>query len=211
MVNTVSRMRQWYSHPPLTPILSLSAKCQIQLSSNHTCMEKTRYIIIIIIIIIIVNDIWNKSYMNCGNNPVEVLNFFQASSRNCVNCVHCDNFSLLLLLRVRAFLETFFFIKLSFFYSCSENTMPKRISELYTNFIWLLDLRNKRLLYSYCLKNKIMFSWLHKQASSQVCQLKIVIYVIYLLMTAYKAMVNYCKTYNRSIHFWENLLYFDSL
>ena len=199
MVNTVSRMRQWYSYPPLTPILSLSAKCQIQLSSNHTCMERTRYIIIIIVIV--VNDIWNKSYMNCGNNPVEVLNFFQASSRNCINCVHCDDFSLLLLLRVRAFLETFFFIKLSFFYSCSENTMPKRISELYTNFIWLLDLRNKGLLYSCC----------YKQASSQVCQLKIVIYVIYMLMTAYKAMVNYCKTYICSIHFWENLLYFDSL
>ena len=30
-------------------------------------------------------------------------------------------------------------------------------------------------------------------------------------MTAYKAMVNYRKTYIRSIHFWENLLYFDSL
>ena len=68
-----------------------------------------------------VNDIWNKLYMNCGNemnwpapnvsgfiaqlvehrtgnrevtgsNPVEVLNFFfQASSHNCVNCIHCDN------------------------------------------------------------------------------------------------------------------------
>ena len=94
--------------------------------------------------------------MNCGNNPVEVLNFFQASSRNCINCVHCDDFSLLLLLllRVRDFLETFFFIKLSFFYSCSENTMPKRISELYTNFIWLLDLRNKGLLYACCLTKK---------------------------------------------------------
>ena len=32
-----------------------------------------------------------------------------------------------------------------------------------------------------------------------------------MLMTAYKAMVNYCKTYICSIHFWENLLYFDSL
>ena len=75
-----------------------------------------------------VNDIWNKSYMNCrndffhgniwthnwpapnvsgfiaqlvehrtgncqvtGSNPVEVLNFFQASLRNCINCVHCDD------------------------------------------------------------------------------------------------------------------------
>ena len=31
---------------------------------------------------------------NCevtGSNPVEVLNFFQASLRNCINCVHCDN------------------------------------------------------------------------------------------------------------------------
>ena len=24
------------------------------------------------------------------SNPVEVLNFFQASLRNCINCVHCD-------------------------------------------------------------------------------------------------------------------------
>ena len=167
MVNTVSRMRQWYSHPPLTPILSLSAKCQIQLSSNHTCMEKTRYIIIIIIIII-VNDIWNKSYMNCGNNPVEVLNFFQASSRNCINCVHCDNFSLLLLLlRVRAFLETFFFIKLSFFFIVAVRTQCQKgyqnfiptlygcstfvIKDYYTLAAWkkkscFLDFTNKRHL-----------------------------------------------------------------
>ena len=28
-----------------------------------------------------------------GSNPVEVLNFFQASLRNCINCVHCaDHF-----------------------------------------------------------------------------------------------------------------------
>ena len=26
-----------------------------------------------------------------GSNPVEVLNFFQASVRNCINCVHCDD------------------------------------------------------------------------------------------------------------------------
>ena len=26
-----------------------------------------------------------------GSNPVEVLNFFQASLCNCVNCVHCDD------------------------------------------------------------------------------------------------------------------------
>ena len=84
-----------------------------------------------------VNDIWNKSYMNWGNemkmkkwsshffhgnlwthnwpapnvssfiaqlvehrtgnrevtgsNPVEVLNFFQASLPNCINCVHCND------------------------------------------------------------------------------------------------------------------------
>ena len=69
-----------------------------------------------------VNDIWNKSYLNCGNemkmkkwssqwtqfmqlrkedwkkfrtltgsNAVEVLNFFQASLSNCINCVHCDD------------------------------------------------------------------------------------------------------------------------
>ena len=26
-----------------------------------------------------------------GSKPVEVLNFFQASLRNCINCVHCDD------------------------------------------------------------------------------------------------------------------------
>ena len=26
-----------------------------------------------------------------GSNPVEVLNFFQASLRNCINCVYCDD------------------------------------------------------------------------------------------------------------------------
>ena len=26
-----------------------------------------------------------------GSNPVEVLNFFQASLRSCINCVHCDD------------------------------------------------------------------------------------------------------------------------
>ena len=26
-----------------------------------------------------------------GSNPVEVLNFFQASLRICINCVHCDD------------------------------------------------------------------------------------------------------------------------
>ena len=26
-----------------------------------------------------------------GSSPVEVLNFFQASLRNCINCVHCDD------------------------------------------------------------------------------------------------------------------------
>ena len=26
-----------------------------------------------------------------GSNPVEVRNFFQASLRNCINCVHCDD------------------------------------------------------------------------------------------------------------------------
>ena len=25
------------------------------------------------------------------SNPVGVLNFFQASLRNCINCVHCDD------------------------------------------------------------------------------------------------------------------------
>ena len=26
-----------------------------------------------------------------SSNPVEVLTFFQASLRNCINCVHCDD------------------------------------------------------------------------------------------------------------------------
>ena len=26
-----------------------------------------------------------------GSNPIEVLNFFQASLRNCINCIHCDD------------------------------------------------------------------------------------------------------------------------
>ena len=26
-----------------------------------------------------------------GSNPFEVMNFFQASFRNCINCVHCDD------------------------------------------------------------------------------------------------------------------------
>ena len=26
-----------------------------------------------------------------GSNPVDVLNFFQASLRNCIHCVHCDD------------------------------------------------------------------------------------------------------------------------
>ena len=65
-----------------------------------------------------VNDIWNKSYMNCGNEiktkkwssqwkqfmklRKEALNkfststgfepiFFQSSLRNCINCVHCED------------------------------------------------------------------------------------------------------------------------
>ena len=66
-----------------------------------------------------VNDIWNKSYMNCGNEmevkrwssqwaqfmqlrkeawkkksgltPLKSWFFFQASLRNCINCVHCDD------------------------------------------------------------------------------------------------------------------------
>ena len=97
--------------------------------------------------------------MNCGNNPVEVLNFFQASSCNCIDCVHSDDFSLLLLLlRVRAFLETFFFIKLSFFIVAERTQCQKG----YQNFIPTLygcsiDLRYKGLLYAYCLKKTSYF------------------------------------------------------
>ena len=32
-----------------------------------------------------------KPEKNSGSNPFEVLNFFQASLRNCINCVHCDD------------------------------------------------------------------------------------------------------------------------
>ena len=33
----------------------------------------------------------NRNREVTGSNPVEVLNFFQASLRNCINCVHCDD------------------------------------------------------------------------------------------------------------------------
>ena len=26
-----------------------------------------------------------------GSNPVEVVNFFRASLRNCINCIYCDD------------------------------------------------------------------------------------------------------------------------
>ena len=32
-----------------------------------------------------------KFRTSTGSNPIEVLNFFQASLRNCINCVHCDD------------------------------------------------------------------------------------------------------------------------
>ena len=45
-----------------------------------------------------VNDIWNKSYRSpviarswVQTPLIKVLNFFQASLRNCINCVHCDD------------------------------------------------------------------------------------------------------------------------
>ena len=37
-------------------------------------------------------ELW--SHWHCGficSRPVEVPNFFQASLRNCINCVHCDD------------------------------------------------------------------------------------------------------------------------
>ena len=42
------------------------------------------------------NHIWTaemkwKWRVQTGSNPVEVLNFFQASLRNCINCVHCED------------------------------------------------------------------------------------------------------------------------
>ena len=36
-----------------------------------------------------VNDIWNKSYMNCGNEMK--VKKWMASFRNYINCVHCDD------------------------------------------------------------------------------------------------------------------------
>ena len=43
-----------------------------------------------------VQNFFQASLRNCincvtGSNPVEVQNFFQASLRNCINCVHCDD------------------------------------------------------------------------------------------------------------------------
>ena len=39
-----------------------------------------------------------------GSNPVEVLNFFQASLRNCINCVHCDDHFFIFSLSIVQFL-----------------------------------------------------------------------------------------------------------
>ena len=36
-----------------------------------------------------VNDIWNTSYVNCGNEMK--VKKWMASFRNCINCVHCDD------------------------------------------------------------------------------------------------------------------------
>ena len=36
-----------------------------------------------------VKVIWNKSYMNCGNEMK--VKKWMASFRNCINCVHCDD------------------------------------------------------------------------------------------------------------------------
>ena len=38
-----------------------------------------------------VGGAWHRYREVTGSNPVEVLNFFQASLRNCINCVHCDD------------------------------------------------------------------------------------------------------------------------
>ena len=32
-----------------------------------------------------------KFRTSTGSNPIEVLNFFQASLRNCINCIHYDD------------------------------------------------------------------------------------------------------------------------
>ena len=32
-----------------------------------------------------------RGWSNVGSSPAEVLNFFQASLRNCINYVHCDD------------------------------------------------------------------------------------------------------------------------
>ena len=55
-----------------------------------------------------------------GSNPVEVLNFFQASLRNCINCVHCDD-------------HFFIFV---FYFSCTRSLMLElsTLKELQT--IW---------------------------------------------------------------------------
>ena len=46
------------------------------------------------------------------SNPVEVLNFFQASLRNCINCVHCDD-HFLIFIWFPQFIYDFFLISLT--------------------------------------------------------------------------------------------------
>ena len=49
-----------------------------------------------------------------GSNPVEVLNFFQASLRNCITCIHCDDHFFILFLFFFCFqLIVFLFFLLS--------------------------------------------------------------------------------------------------
>ena len=49
-----------------------------------------------------------------GSNPVEVLNFFQASLRNCINCVHCDD-HFFILISFPQFIYDLFHISLTLF------------------------------------------------------------------------------------------------
>ena len=53
-----------------------------------------------------------------GSNPVEVLNFFQASLRNCINCVHCDD-HFFIFISFPQFIYDLFYISLTlkFFYA----------------------------------------------------------------------------------------------
>ena len=68
-----------------------------------TNVETFEYYLVLITMLLLlmiydINHIWTaemkwkwRGHEVTGSNPVEILNFFQASLRNCINCVHCDD------------------------------------------------------------------------------------------------------------------------